>query len=300
MTTGTYPDYLRRLGLTDPGTPSAEGLFALQRAHLERIAYDNIDIQVGRPPGIDPGLSVRRFAEGRGGYCFHLNGGFAALLEDLGYDVTRHLGGVEADAGSRVVNGQHLTLTVRVGGAAYWVDAGLGDGPYEPLPLREGSYEQGGFRYALRRLDPLDGEGPGWSYLNPDSTMHRVNFRDAPATTADFEDEHVWLSTSPDSPFVRTFALFRRDADGVDVLRGRVLTRVSGGGKVTAERELAGRREFFEVLEGVFLRRLDDLSGADREALWARVDRAHQEWLASRAAQPEAAGSEAVGSAKSS
>ncbi|MFD0358131.1 arylamine N-acetyltransferase [Streptomyces sp. NPDC127110] len=283
MTTGTYPDYLRRLGLTGPGAPSAEGLFALQRAHLERIPYDNVDIHLGRPPGIDPGLSARRFAEGRGGYCFHLNGGFAALLEDLGYDVTRHLSGVEADDGSRVVNGHHLTLTVRVGGAAYWVDAGLGDGPYEPLPLREGAYEQGGFRYALRRLDPLEGEGPGWSYFNPDSTMHRVNFRDAPATTADFEETHTWLSTSPDSSFVRTFAVFRRDADGVDILRGRVLSRRSGGGKVTAERELAGRREFFEVLEGVFRRRLDDLSEADREALWARVDEAHRAWLASKA-----------------
>ncbi|MGE7390402.1 arylamine N-acetyltransferase family protein [Streptomyces sp. NPDC004126] len=282
MTTGTYPDYLRRLGITDPGAPSAEGLFALQRAHLERIAYDNVDIHTGRPPGIDPALSVRRLGAGFGGYCFHLNGAFAALLEHLGYDVTRHLGGVEDDAASRVVNGQHLTLTVRVDGAAYWVDAGLGDGPYEPLPLREGSYEQGGFRCALERLDPLEGEGPGWSYLSPGSSTPRVNFRDAPATTADFEEMHTWLTTSPDSHFVRTLALLRRDADGIDVMRGRVLSRVRAG-KTAEKREVAGQQEFFEVVERVFLRSLDDLTAADRDALWARVDEAHRAWRASRA-----------------
>ncbi|MCX5377620.1 arylamine N-acetyltransferase [Streptomyces sp. NBC_00091] len=290
MTNGMYTDYLRRLGITDPGAPSAEGLFALQRAHLERIAYDNIDIQLGRPPGIDPELSVRRFSAGRGGYCFHLNGAFAALLEHLGYEVTRHLGGVEADAASRVVNGQHLTLTVRVGGAAYWVDAGLGDGPYEPLPLREGAYEQGGFRYAVERLEPLEGEGPGWSLFTPFGHLARVNLRDAPATTADFEETHTWLSTSPDSPFVRTLALFRCDAEGMDVLRGRVLSRVAAA-KPTTERELAGPQEFFEVLAGVFGRDLGDLTQADREALWAKVDRAHGAWLASRDAKaPESAG----------
>ncbi|WP_405831345.1 arylamine N-acetyltransferase [Streptomyces sp. NBC_00105] len=138
MISDIFDGYLRRLGVIDPGAPSVEGLFALQRAHLERIAYDNIDIQLGRPPGIDPELSARRFAAGRGGYCFHLNGGLALLLETLGYEVTRHIGGVCDDAASREVGGGHLTLTVRVDGTAYWVDAGLGDGPYEPLPLREG------------------------------------------------------------------------------------------------------------------------------------------------------------------
>ncbi|MEU7604456.1 hypothetical protein AB0B78_02495 [Streptomyces sp. NPDC040724] len=31
------------------------------------------------------------------------------------------------------------------------MDAGIGDGPYEPLPLREGAYEQGGLRYRMQR-----------------------------------------------------------------------------------------------------------------------------------------------------
>lgn len=280
---GIYAAYLRRLGIEEPGAPSTEGLFALQRAHLERVPYENLDIQLGRAPGIDPELSARRFAAGRGGYCFHLNGAFAALLEHLGYEVTRHVGGVyeesEAEAATRGVSGDHLALTVRVpGDTVFYVDTGLGDGPHEPLPLREGSYRQGSFVYSLEQLP-----GTGWLYRNPGSSAPLVNFRAEPAAagTAGFEAEHVRLSTSGDSGFVRTFAALRRDADGIDVLRGLVLKRIDPA-KGNTQRVLDGPEEFYAVLEGVFGRELDDLTPTDRAALWTRVSRAHEAWRATR------------------
>lgn len=278
MTSGIFDAYLRRLGMPDPGAPSAEGLAALQRTHLERVPYENIDIQLGRPPGIDPELSARRFAAGHGGYCFHLNGAFAALLAHLGYDVTRHVGGVFEETGAQDVNGNHLALTVRVDGEAYFVDVGLGDGPHEPLPLREGSYEQGGFSYRLERLaGPLE----GWSYHNPGSPFPLMNFRSAPAGMDAFEAEHLRLSTAEDSSFVRTLALLRRDAESIDIMRGRILTRVDAA-KGPSDRELATPEEFYEAVSTVFGRELDDLTPADRTALWDRVSRAHEAWLASR------------------
>lgn len=286
---GIYAAYLRRLGIEEPGAPSVEGLFALQRAHLERVPYENVDIQLGRAPGIDPELSARRFAAGRGGYCFHLNGAFAALLGHLGYEVTRHVGGVykesQSEAAARGVSGDHLALTVRVpeagtsGSTDFYVDAGLGDGPYEPLPLREGSYRQGAFAYSLELLP-----GTGWLYRHPGSSAPLVNFRTEAAGTAaaaGFEAEHVRLSTSEDSGFVRTFAALRRDADGIDALRGRVLSRIDPV-KGTTERVLGGPEEFYAALEGVFGRELDDLTPTDRTALWTRVSRAHESWAAAR------------------
>ncbi|MCM1977086.1 arylamine N-acetyltransferase [Streptomyces sp. G1] len=287
-----YAAYLRRLGIEEPGAPSVEGLFALQRAHLERVPYENVDIQLGRAPGIAPELSARRFAAGRGGYCFHLNGALAALLDHLGYEVTRHVGGVYKESQSedalRGVSGDHLALTVRVPGTGteFYVDAGLGDGPYEPLPLREGPYRQGSFAYSLERLP-----GTGWLYRHPGSSAPLVNFRAEPAGTAGaagFEAEHVRLSTSADSGFVRTFAALRRDADGIDALRGRVLSRIDPV-QGNTERVLDGPEEFYAALEGVFGRALDDLSPTDRTALWTRVSRAHEGWAAAREAGPEAA-----------
>ncbi|OEJ32532.1 arylamine N-acetyltransferase family protein [Streptomyces subrutilus] len=278
MTSGIFDAYLRRLGAPYPAAPCAEGLFALQRAHLERVPYENIDIQLGRPPGIRPELSAGRFAAGRGGYCFHLNGAFAALLEHLGYDVTRHVAGVYEETGAQDVNGNHLVLTVRIGDDAYLVDVGLGDGPHEPLPLREGEYEQGAFSYRLERLaGPLE----GWSYHSPGSPFPRMNFRSAAAGMDEFEAEHLRLSTAEDSPFVRTLALLRRDAESIDVMRGRVLTRIDPA-KEPSERELTTQEEFYEVIATVFGRELDDLTPADRAFLWDRACRAHEAWLADR------------------
>ncbi|MEW2137659.1 arylamine N-acetyltransferase [Streptomyces sp. NPDC005409] len=280
MISGIYTDYLRRLGIADHGSPSAEGLFALHRAHLERVPFENTDIQLGRPPGIEPELSVRRLAAGRGGYCFHLNGAFAALLEHLGYDVTRHVGGVYGEPDARGVSGDHLTLTVRIDGRAWFVDVGLGDGPHEPLPLSEGRYEQG-FGYGLEPLAGAVGAEAGWTFRNDASPFPVMNFRSAPASMADFAAEHLRLSTAADSPFQQSFFMLRRDAGGVHRLHGKVLLHFgTDGGR--DKRELASQEEFFEVVAGVFGRELDDLTAADRAALWDRVERAHEAWLATQ------------------
>ncbi|MGW1763857.1 arylamine N-acetyltransferase family protein [Streptomyces sp. NPDC002073] len=283
MISGIYADYLRHLGVEGRGSPSAEGLFDLQQAHLEHVPYENIGIQVGRPPCIEPELSALRFTLGRGGYCFHLNGGFAALLDHLGYDVTRHYGDVHV-VPSETVNGHHLALTVRVDGREYLVDVGLGDGPLLPLPLREGTYEQLGFTYRLERTSgPAAGRSAGW-VLHHDArgSFERMVFHSAPAQMTDFDTPHYRLTTGEDSPFVRTFAMMRRHRGGTDALRGRVLTRIRPDGN--EKHEITTEREWFEVFGSVFGRSLVGLTPDDLSGLWQRVCRAHDAWLAARAA----------------
>ena len=76
--------YLHRLGL-DAEPPSVDALFRLHRAHVERVPYETLWIQLGEPWDIGPAASVVRIATaGRGGYCFHLNGAFSELLAALG------------------------------------------------------------------------------------------------------------------------------------------------------------------------------------------------------------------------
>src|SRR4051812_40437510 len=107
--------YLRRIGVDDPGPPSVAGLRALQRAHVERVPYETIEIHMGRSPTVAPHEAARRVVERRrGGYCYHLNGSFSLLLDALGYDVTWHRGGVQARSEPEPVGatGSHLALTV--------------------------------------------------------------------------------------------------------------------------------------------------------------------------------------------
>ena len=81
-------------------------MFRLHRAHVERVPYETLWIPLGEAWGVDPADAVRRIAtRQRGGYCFHLNGAFSELLRWLGYDVTRHLGGVHGPDGARAASG---------------------------------------------------------------------------------------------------------------------------------------------------------------------------------------------------
>jgi len=271
--------YLRRLGIADPGPPTAANLDALHRAHVERIPYEAIEIQLGRPTTVDPHEAAERIVtRHRGGYCYHLNGAFSLLLKELGYDVTWHRGGVQNPSDPAPVGaiGNHLALTVNGlpsddnPEGEWFVDAGLGDALHRPLPLVPGRYRQGPFIYALRRSEI---EPDGWRFEHdPSGSFIGMDFRTAQATQEDFTARHEFLSTSPDSPYVRTCSVQRRDADGVDALTGCVLQQRPTGATTTLETEA----EWFDVLHDDFGLPLDDI---DRPALWRRVRTAHEAWL---------------------
>ncbi|MEU8820465.1 arylamine N-acetyltransferase [Actinoplanes sp. NPDC048796] len=145
--------------------PGVEELGELHRAHAERVPYENLEIWLGRPTTVDPAESVKRITRGRGGYCYHLNGAFSALLHALGYQVSRHVGGVQSLSGRAAgADGNHLVLTVsglpsaEAPDGRWLVDLGMGDGLHGPLPLVEGAHRQGPFTYGLR---PSEAEAGG-------------------------------------------------------------------------------------------------------------------------------------------
>ncbi|BFV55828.1 arylamine N-acetyltransferase [Kitasatospora sp. CMC57] len=272
--------YLRRLGVARPGRPTVEGLFVLHRAHVERVPYETLEIQLGRPTTIEPADSVRRILAGRGGYCFHLNGAFAALLTALGYRVTWHVGGVQADpARPAGADANHLALTVECEGRRWFADTGLGDALHEPLPLGEGTYRQGPFTFGLGPSVVAPG---GWRFSHdPRGSFPGMDFRQEPATQADFVERHTWLSTSPDSPFAGPSCALRRDAGGTDTLRGLVLARTGSAGRT--ETELLEPADWFAALADVFGLTLPELGRADRDRLWRKVHSAHLGWVAEQA-----------------
>lgn len=82
--------YLHRIGYHGAGGPTLANLAALQRAHLETVPFENLDIYYGPGVGLDTETAVHKVVERRrGGWCFELNSAFAALLESLGFEVTR-------------------------------------------------------------------------------------------------------------------------------------------------------------------------------------------------------------------
>ena len=160
-----------------------------------------------------------------------MNGALSEFLRALGYNVVRHVGGVhgpDGATGAEMTN--HLVLTVHDlpdetnPGGGWYVDVGLGDVLHEPLPLVPGAYDQGPFHLVLDETPAAVGD---WHLTHdPAGSFTGMSWRSAPAQIDAFAERHVWLSTSPESGFVKLLAVQRRDATGVDILRGLSLTRI--------------------------------------------------------------------------
>jgi N-hydroxyarylamine O-acetyltransferase len=275
--------YLERLGVEHPGAPSTDALFALHRAHVARIPYEALDIQLRRPTSVDPQEAVARVLRGRGGYCVQLNTAFSGLLTALGYDVTWHRAGVQGSAAAPPSDASfapHLALTVRVEGARWLVDVGLGDALYEPLPLRAGTYRQEPLTFGL---GPSAVEPGGWRFDHDRrGSIAGIDLNMEPAVTADFARWHPYLASSAESRLVRAVVVLRRDAAGADSLVGCMLRRIDGSGR--AVRELATQEEWYGALSDVFGLPLTEVDEGERAALWANVRAAHEAWRAAKAA----------------
>ena len=79
--------YFQRIGLEMPEhiVPDSKLLMELQFAHCTTVPYENLDILRGIPLSLEiDDLYEKVVNQGKGGFCFELNGLFAWLLEQLG------------------------------------------------------------------------------------------------------------------------------------------------------------------------------------------------------------------------
>ncbi len=136
--------YLHRLAYQGSRNADLATLTALHQAHLQKIAFENLDISLGNKLDLSTdALLDKLLRQGRGGFCYELNQAFALLLETLGFGVSR--------LSARVHNGKdygpdfdHMLLLVRVDGQDYLADVGFGDCFRTPLQLGgEGVHELG-------------------------------------------------------------------------------------------------------------------------------------------------------------
>ncbi|MES2038074.1 MAG: arylamine N-acetyltransferase [Pseudomonadota bacterium] len=142
--------YLRRLQYHGSRAVDLATLTALHQAHLQQIAFENLDISLGKKLDLSTDALLNKLLlEGRGGFCYELNQAFALLLETLGFTVSR--------LSARVHNGKeygpdfdHMLLLVHLDGQEYLADVGFGDCFRTPLQLgSEGVHELGLHYYLL-------------------------------------------------------------------------------------------------------------------------------------------------------
>jgi N-hydroxyarylamine O-acetyltransferase len=210
--------YLRRINYRGELAPTAATLRELHRAHLLAVPFENLDIQLGRPIQLDQqALFDKIVMHRRGGFCYELNGLFALLLRELGFQVTLLAAGVARADGGFGPEFDHLTLLVGVPSAeaaahhpqtltpnpqhpAWLADVGFGDSFREPLRFVE-AIEQAQDGRAYR----LDRDGTHWTLMQRDGADWAPQYRftlQAHAHT-EYADMCRYHQTSPESSFTR-------------------------------------------------------------------------------------------------
>ena len=252
------PDVLRRASCDH------DTLALIQRAHVEQVPYETVDIMEGIPLRLDrEGLFDKLVRRGRGGYCYELNGALGHLLTDLGYEVETSMGRFFAEGyqlpsptaleDETLPQRRHRVLRVRLNDAIWLVDAGVGiEAPREPLRLVEGLIQpqrlgdayyflrHDFFEWVLMRRRP-----DGQTYPLYSLTMERQ-------ADIDFIPPSYYLENVEDSFFRQALLVSRKTERGRETIDGwQHRIRDYGAGQVE-EREIPDRTALETLLRERF------------------------------------------------
>ncbi len=241
--------YLQRLSYTGAIAPSAETLRLLQLAHLRAVPFENLSIHSGEPVVLDDrALFEKIVSRRRGGFCYELNGLFAALLRGLGFEVEMLSAQVANAEGIFGPDFDHMTLMVTR--ADRWlVDVGFGDSFLEPLRLDEESTQgHGNHTYRIER------EGEFLVLMkqtNENEWKSQYRFTLKPYQYSDFAEMCRYHQTSSQSHFTRARICSRATTDGRITLSGlRLITSADDG--LRQERILTNDEEYATILRDHF------------------------------------------------
>ncbi len=241
--------YLERIRYQGSLEPTAETLRQLQIAHLLTVPFENLSIRAEQPVILDDNALFNKIIERRrGGFCYELNGLFAALLQALGFKVAMVAAGVARDERTFGPQFDHMALLVMLE-ERWLVDVGFGDSFREPLRLDLRAVQPQG-----ERCYRIDDDGEQFMLMQREAGEElwqpRYRFTDQPYTFADYAEMCHYHQTSPQSGFTRGRICSRATTEGRITLSDmRLITTAQG---VRHERVLADEVEVAELLREQF------------------------------------------------
>ncbi|MDU0289080.1 arylamine N-acetyltransferase family protein [Saccharothrix longispora] len=241
----TLDAYLDRIGATRAST-----LVELHERHLATVPFENLSIHLGEDISLDEDALVDKVVNRRrGGFCYELNGAFAALLRALGHDVALLSAKVFND-GAYGPPFDHLALCV----GDLLVDVGFGRFALRPLDItsREDQHDPIG---VFRLVDTPEGDV---DVLFDGVPQYR--FEQRPRELAEFRATCWYQQTWPGSPFRRGATCSLPTAEGRVTVAGSKLITTKGDEKLVEDLDddalLAAYAEHF----GIVLDRVPQLS----------------------------------------
>ena len=248
--------YFERVDWRGGVQPTLDTLAGLLAAHMTHVPFENLDVLLGRRPRLDlEGLQAKIVRARRGGYCFEQATLFAAVLERLGFALTRHTARVVLRMPRTSSPRAHMIVNVHLPEGAFVVDPGFGGlSPRMPVPLVTGHHvrfgdEAHGFaredRYWMLRAHSGGDVIDCWvTTLDDDNAI-------------DFEVGNHYTSSHPASLFVNQMMLCAHTVDGRVTVMNRMLTIRDARGEHATE--IADRATLRAILQEHFGFDLSDI-----------------------------------------
>ena len=242
------PAYLKRIEYAGNVAPTPDTLRRLQYSHLQRVPFENLSIHWHEPIVLtDEALFQKIVVRRRGGFCYELNGLFAALLTSLGFKVTKLSAQVANSEGVFGPDFDHMTLLVECE-QRWLVDVGFGDSFLEPLLFDECQDQIQGKR--AYRSTEADGRLTMWQQLPGEDWKPQYRFTERGYEYPDYEEMCRFHQTSPNSHFTRNTICSKATSDGRVTLSGMRYIITTPGGR--EERLLTNEDEYAAVLQEQF------------------------------------------------
>ncbi len=242
-----WDDYLQRIGLHCWPSATLDGVASLVLRHVQAIPFENLDPLLRKPVSLAlPDLHRKLVADRRGGYCYEHNLLFGAALRELGFTVTDLAASVLwSHPEDAITPRTHMLLQVRIDGQPHIIDVGFGAMTLTGVLRLEPGVQatpHGDFRLVPGeagnwRMQAM--VGGGWR------TLYRYDLQ--AQTLPDYEVASHYVSTHPDSMFIRDLLAARPIPGARLALRNRDYTRYGPDG-TAHRRTLAGAAEIREVL----------------------------------------------------
>jgi N-hydroxyarylamine O-acetyltransferase len=240
--------YCDRIGYAGPREPDLPVLQAVIAGHVAAMAFEDIDVLLGRGVRIDvASIQEKLVQRRRGGYCFEQNGLLEVALESLGFTVqplaARVIRGLPPTAPATARG--HKLLRVNIVDDSYLADVGFGNlTPTAPLALRleeVQSTPHESYRLMSRGTEfELQARlGDAW-----DSLYH---FPLDPVPAVDYEMVDWFCATFPGSPFIANLIVARPGHRQRSTLFNRRFAIRDIDGKAT-RRVLNGFGDYHEIL----------------------------------------------------
>lgn len=248
--------YLARIGYTEALKPDAQTLQGLHLAHMFSVPFENLDIGLGRPIQLtEEALWDKIVLQKRGGFCYELNGLFAWLLKQSGFDVTYLNARVYNHQGELGIDFDHLALLVQIPGQAgrWLMDVGFGDSFNAPLDFEDRGEQVQGLR--VYRLEQVQNGFVTWQ-KNYDGTWERHYFFDLQPHRfpEEYESACLYHQTSPNSSFTRGSIISRATPEGrISLEDGRLILTKNGH---RSDRPIENKTEYRNLLKQYFDLRL--------------------------------------------